>query len=135
MQGGISGAPKLKWKREDDGSYTSEAGRISKGRFSEWEWSRDGVYKGSEDRLSDIKLRAEKEHHLQFLRLHPPKPRELMTLAIADAERERSISVACGGRDSRSLLLAALRHCQETFAFSTELVEALDDWWKERVAR
>ena len=114
----------LKWKRQPDGSYVSEAGTIT-GCTGDWQYH-GRIYSMRRSYLADLKDDVE-----VLWRQHIETSKPMSLIQIREAAL-RAIVERDNLNDMKPIAIAALRQCVETRVFSTELEAALKAWWKQR---
>lgn len=126
----------MKWHRQDDGSYTSEAGRVwreqrddlpKSWRIWRYEPSAPTVASCSANSLAGAKQYCEEAYRAHQLATMPPPPAgEILRCAI---EQE------AGKLAPDRIRLEALRACRYLTGLPPSLAEALVDHWRAEQAR
>lgn len=130
----------IKWKRQDDGSYTSEAGRVRRCDIIDQpkSWCRwlampavPNEFERGTDTLAEGRADCESAHRrYQFATMPAPPASEILAAVIARMERD----ALHPSRIPSLVALEALRACQHLVGLPPGLADALVAQWREEQA-
>lgn len=134
----------MKWTRQSDGSYTSEAGRVF--RFHRVGYPKSSDYwayqvrlpnslMGGGKSLADAKARCEKEmaEYLDAINDTPPDARTLLNQFIARADRRSAINSQLGGvSEYDSIAAACIAWVSRQMTVPQSVANALEEQWRKQ---